>query len=375
VLVALGSAAHEAGDLERAQAVLEEAIVLARDHADAHAEWLGRLALEWLASETEPEGGADRLLREAEAAIAARSGAGDHDVLARAWRLVAEACSWRGQWDGYADALDRAAEHARLAGDVALEIGYVRQKAPYFIFGPGAVDDGLAWTAAVLEPLGDVAGVPEYALHVRGHMLARRGESERAFEAVETFRKRLRELGRETEYLWTAGCVWDIARWTGVWEQGEAALLDARAAAERVGSSIVRSGLELDLGEAAFLQGRLDEAERLIELGRELSATDDAANILKWATVAAQLRAEHGDLAAAEEIARDAVARADPDEFLEIAAETRLVLADVLRRKGDDLTARAAAAEAVELFERKGNVVGAGRARAALVVLPPAPDR
>lgn len=168
--------------------------------------------------------------------------------------------------------------------------------------------------------------------------------------------------------------VWDVARWAGDWERGEAALLEGRAMAERMGSRWL-SNLELHLGEAAFLQGRLDEAERRIERGRELSADDDVFNFLKWALVAVRLRAERGDLAAAEEIARDAVERADPGEFPEDAAEAHLALADVLRRTGDAQGARAAVTEAVELFERKGNVVGAGRARAALVVLPPAPDR
>jgi hypothetical protein len=116
------------------------------------------------------------MLREAEAAVAAGEAAGDHEVLARAWRLAANAHNFGGRMGEYAQALDRALPHARRAGDLPLEAQLVLNKAPYFIWGPGHVEEGLRFAGEVVEQLGHIPGAQSFALHVRGHMRARRGE-------------------------------------------------------------------------------------------------------------------------------------------------------------------------------------------------------
>ena len=109
-------------------------------------------------------------------------------------------------------------------------------KAPYFIWGPGPVEEGLRFVAAVPEPLGHVPGVQAFALHVRAHMRARLGEFDGAFEDVGEFRRGLRERGRELLYAVTSGCLWDVCLWAGDWKRGEEALREGYEMLERMGN-------------------------------------------------------------------------------------------------------------------------------------------
>ncbi len=69
--------------------------------------------------------------------------------------------------------------------------------------------------------------------------------------------------------------------------------------------------------------------------------------------------AEHGE---AERLAREAV-RLVPAEMLNLRADLLASLAQIPRARGDDTAATSAIGEAVELYERKGNVASAARVR------------
>ena len=72
-----------------------------------------------------------------------------------------------------------------------------------------------------------------------------------------------------------------------------------------------------------------------------------------------------GDLAAAEEAARQAVDVATGIGYVEWAADAWLILAEIHRARGE-AEERSAVEEALRLYEEKGNLVGAKRARAFL---------
>jgi class 3 adenylate cyclase/tetratricopeptide (TPR) repeat protein len=364
LLAEQGEVLGETGELAQAEGVLEECVALAREAGDAHAEWLGRLALADVRTQREPEGASEHLLHEAQAALAVGEAAGDDEVLARAWFLMSGAYNAGGRVTERRHALERAASHARRAGDLRLEADAVIWKAPYFIWGPGQVQEGLRFVDAVLESLGHVPGVQEFALHVRGHMRARLGEFDGAFEDVDEFRRGVRELRRETLYAVSAGCVWDVCLWAGEWRRGEEALREGYEMLERMGNKAALSEIALGLGDCVLRQGRVDEAERLSEIGEEVTAADDVFGTAQWLTLRSRVRAARGDLTGAKTFARRAIELPTVDEFPEFAADARLALAEALRLQG---TAGAQeAAEALELYERKGNLVGAQRVRAFL---------
>ena len=73
-----------------------------------------------------------------------------------------------------------------------------------------------------------------------------------------------------------------------------------------------------------------------------------------------------GDSAAAETLAREAIELTLESDDLCLRAATKLVLAEVLAVAGRSAEASETCREALELYERKGNSVGADQARVAL---------
>ncbi len=136
------------------------------------------------------------------------------------------------------------------------------------------------------------------------------------------------------------------------------------------------------LGERGFLatvaallarglldEGRIEEAEALIEQSAEAAAADDLATQVLLLGVRGRAMAARGELAEGERSCRDAVRLADESDDLNMRAEAREALADALRRASDLAGAHAALEEALALFEAKENVVAAAAARAKIANL------
>jgi class 3 adenylate cyclase/tetratricopeptide (TPR) repeat protein len=360
-----GEALMEAGDLAGAQETLQEAAAGARTAGDASVEWLARLRLGFVRVRREPEGAAEAALREGKAAIGARERDGDHEVLAWAWNLIAEAHLMRSQAVEQRRALERAVDHARAAGDLTLEIDLITRMAPPIIFGDVPVEEGKRYVERVLERHGDDPAVQAFALHVLGHLRARLGEFEGAREAMDAWRSRYRELGQETMYACTAACVWDVCSLAEDWEGGERALRECYETLARIGEKGFLSTAASFLGEAVYRQGRLDEAERYSATSEELGASDDRFNEAIWRALRAKVFAARGDFDGADALAREAIEIAAETDYFELKADTWFALAQI-RREAGAANAAEAAREALGLYEQKGNLVRAGRARALL---------
>ena len=87
---------------------------MAKEAGDSHVELLARIGYRDQRMLREPEGAVELALEEAQAAIVERTPADDHEVLARAWFLIAEAHNIRRPWSR-ADNGDRAGPGARTA--------------------------------------------------------------------------------------------------------------------------------------------------------------------------------------------------------------------------------------------------------------------
>jgi len=110
---------------------------------------------------------------------------------------------------------------------------------------------------------------------------------------------------------------------------------------------------------------RIDEAERFTILSEELASSDDYISQTAWRSARAHVFARRGRLEEAVDLAREAVLIAEPTSDLNRKADGLVDLAEVLHRAHRPQEAAAAAAEALELYEAKGNLVGAARARTA----------
>jgi hypothetical protein len=238
-------------------------------------------------------------------------------------------------------------------------------RAPDFIWGPGRVDEGVRYAEELVERLGHVPGVQQFALHLHAHMRARLGEFDGALEAIGTYRNNVRELGKEREFAATANCVWDVCTWSGNVQHGEEKLREAYALLDRTGNKALLSEVTRGIAEAALARRDLDEAERFCELGEDATVSEDIESEGHVALLRAKIRAARGDLTVAEQDARHAIELCSETTFLERGADAWLTLGEILRaigEAGDDTAAR----EALALYERKGNIVGAGWVRAFL---------
>ena len=130
-----------------------------------------------------------------------------------------------------------------------------------------------------------------------------------------------------------------------------------------------RSYLSYQLCVLARVRLEQDRAAEAVELTREaesVGAAFDLATQVEARAVRARALARLGEADEAEATARDAVVRARAGDMLIMQADAALALAEALGAAGDDEGSCGAAAEAAELYDRKGLKLYAERARALL---------
>jgi Flp pilus assembly protein TadD len=196
-----------------------------------------------------------------------------------------------------------------------------------------------------------------------GIMLAMDGRFDESRRLLEQARAVADDLGRPA---WAGGILLGkgaVELIAGDAAQAERVLREGREEFLRVGEKGVLSTLSANLALTVCLQGRFDEAEPFIEESREFASTEDIASQLGWRLAKAMVLADRGELAEAELLAREAVALAMGGDALDDQGEALSALAQVLVAAGRSEEAGALLHEAIDRYERKGNVVSAGRAR------------
>src|SRR5262249_47595963 len=108
----------------------------------------------------------------------------------------------------------------------------------------------------------------------------------------------------------------------------------------------------------------LDEALIFADAAQDAAADNDLSAQILARTARAQVLAERGDTRAAERLSAEAVAMASKTDWLNDHADALMVRAEVLCALGQPGDAAARRKEALELYQRKGNVIAADRARA-----------
>jgi tetratricopeptide (TPR) repeat protein len=131
---------------------------------------------------------------------------------------------------------------------------------------------------------------------------------------------------------------------------------------EQMGDPISFSTNAANLAEAIYAQGRYDEALEWTERAEGTGQEEDLHTQIPWRGTRAKVLARRGEADEAVALAREAVAIAMRTDFLSLHGDALLNLADTLELAGRQAESRAAAAEALALYERKENVVGAARA-------------
>jgi tetratricopeptide (TPR) repeat protein len=359
----LGYALFEIGEVEEASAVLAHARERARADEDRRVEW--RVAATRPRIEMYKDPGRidlDALREETETAIEALAELGDEAGLARAYMVLSDLHWSRGKLRETIDVATLAAEHARRAG-TRREVGWaLGQNALCAIYGPMPVAEGLRWLDQLL------AAEPENRTldaNLTGFVTVLEAMSGR-FDEARRHITESRALARDLGLIWQASVQELLSGYiellAGDPVAAERDMLAAREGFREIGEGWFLSCVAVDLPRPIYEQGRYDEAFALVTAIDETPAPD-CEWLIKRTGVPARLLARRGRLDEAKALAREGVAVAADSEFVVLHADVLLDLAEVLELAGDAEEARAATDEAVSIYERKGNVAAARKAR------------
>jgi len=361
LLPALGAALYQAGRMSDATSVLDEAIAVA---PDPRTQARARVEREFVRLETQTDVGSDQPRAVTESVVSLL--ADDEEGLCRLWSLRAQIAYIAGRTNQADAAWSRAAEHAERAANERQLFEVLAWRAASAVFGATPVADAIERcrdfrTRVAVSPVAVAWTInPAAVLH------AMNGEFALANQLLQEAAAILSELGGL--YASVSHLEASVRLLAGQPELAEAALrADVETLAEMNGAGSLATTTAM-LAQAVYDQGRLDEADDLCASAAEVTAADDIFTQVIWRGVRGSILARRGAHDEAEALAREAVALVAPTDLLSQHGDAMLRLADVLRVNPLSPAGAASRAvhSAVDLYERKGNVAAAARARSLL---------
>jgi class 3 adenylate cyclase/tetratricopeptide (TPR) repeat protein len=363
ILAPYGRALEEAGQLERADAILSEAVALGIEtgaRAAAAEATVARINLRLFTGTTESHDDARRELARAQATF---QELGDESGLAHALGLVGQLRFWAGDSTAAIADLDEAARHARKAGNRQQELQCLRYALVASVNGPMPVEAALA-RAAEIEGLADGDHtLVVTCLRCRARLESMLGRFALASSLIEEALARARTFGLEGVLAATQLDAAEIAMLDGREDAAETALRSAVSSLESMGDQGHLATVAPVLATLLISQGRLAEASPMIEHAFQWIIADDIDPQIGWRRAQANLLARQGELEPAEGLLREAVALGERTDFSEVHARALDDLADLLLLAGRAREAGEARATALVLYEQKGNIVAAANTR------------
>lgn len=360
LLAELGAAMIEAGRLAEAGRVLDEAERLAAMADDArlasHA-LVQRQFLRLFLGE-----GVEEAAAAAARVIPVLERLGDDMGLCHARRLEAwvNFNEWRAE--AAAAACERAAGHARRAGDRHGYHEVLTRTASLLWFGPTPAAEAITRCEALRAEVRESPKSEAAILRQIACLHAIVGRFARARELIAASNATYADLGLT---LFKAGSQHEtyVELLAGNPAGAEKSARAAYRALEAMGERSYRSTTAANLALVLLELGRDEEAEALAEVSAQLGAKDDLATQVRWRRARARVLARRGETRAAEALAREALAIADTTDFLNDRAAALTDLSHVLEasRRWDD--AVAVAKGAMKLYDLKGNLVAAAATR------------
>ena len=312
----------------------------------------------------------EEVVRRAELSIPVFEAAGDDAGLAQACRLLAWAHGTACRYGEAAAAAERAVEHARLAGDERQRTHAASQYAVAAVEGPKPVLEAIERCEEIIQQVTEDRRSYGTVMGHLGCLEAMRGDFDRARELCSRGRLMLQDMGLNVVAASRSQDSCIVEMLAGDPAAAERDLRRDFDALTEMGEAYLLSTIAGELARAVYVQGRAEEAEELSRIAEQFSAADDVTSQALWRSVRAKALALRGDSDLALELAREAVALLRATDALVRQADALVDEAEVLGLLGHGAAARERLHEAIRLFERKGNVVAAGKARSALELLP-----
>jgi tetratricopeptide (TPR) repeat protein len=367
VLPLLGKAYMETGDLDAAVRSFETAIEQATTSGDRRTELQARAHRLLIRTWQEPDIDGPALESEADQLRRAAEEHGDLATEALAWTTVCEAIWIQGRNRDAEPAARRVVELARAAGDDRTALEYL-----------ALIASGSSWswpvgqTIEICEAaLADGGGSPivgARALPTLGVALAAAGDVDRGRALVAEGIGLCRELGLRFWEAEMAGQASDIEEYAGDLSAAQSWAEVGWRFFDGVGDRSHAAYFASAAARLAALRGDDPEAASWLDVARSAAPDERHGAGLTAIVAEATLLRRRGDLAAAEALARRAVAMLTLGWTGQGAAvpEIRMLLASLLRRRGAKAEAEAELAAARDAALEWGMLPWVGRIDAAI---------
>jgi class 3 adenylate cyclase/tetratricopeptide (TPR) repeat protein len=346
--------------LRRADALAERAAAA----GDRVGELCGRIQSSTVGLYLEPEGTTEKLAALIEGALTVFRAAGDDLALYVAYAALSELEVTRARIDAGLEAYERAYAHAQHAGHVPP--GSFGQRAFCRFAGTTPVQELLAW----LDENEAREGRDYFFRAYRAGALAMLGRFDEARAILAEARAELAERGGG---ILLANITAFESVWVELWAGDPVAAAEFGAEGfrlhEELGDPGFMSNAAGTLALAIYALDQLDEADTWARRAEELGSSDDADKEMLWRRVRAKVLARRGKHADGERLALEAVAICEETDRLDAQGDAYADLAEVLLLAGRAEEAAVTLAQAIERYERKGNIVSAQRARTRLAEL------
>jgi class 3 adenylate cyclase len=355
------------GDLTWAYMVLSEAIAAGDERVKAHA----LVQRSFLRLFTEPDVLPRELIEVADQAIAVFDRLGDELGLGRAWRLKAQAHYLARRAGASVEASEQALLHIRRGGDPFEEREIIEWLAIALSVGPVPAPEAAERCGQLLDEVRGNPLLDAVLAAFAATLESMRGGSAEAEQLLGRVRRAMDEHG---ERLWRLSIeIAGVPLRAGDPAEAERELRPAYEALKRMGEKTHFSTLVEVLSNAVYMQGRYEEAEELTRECERAARSNDVHAQIRWRAIRAKVIARKGEFESADKLAREGVRFAAESDFLNDHADALVDHAEVLQLGGRRGEASSAVESAVALYEQKGNVVSAAKARALLDELGGAP--
>ncbi len=363
VLPSLSESLMMTGQVHQAGAVLTEAAAAAAEEGDRAVQAHLVLVRTTQRLFTQPKGWADVAYDEVERTVPVFEELADHRGLARSWRLLGLIDFVRGQCAAAGAAVDRAGTYAHLAGDRREELESLSWLPLAYFTGPAPAAEGMVACRDLVERADGDLKVEASVLLTRGALEAMQRDVDQARVSLATARAMFEDLGLR---FWLAGPAAYISGWVemlaGDAAAAERALRPGYEALREMGNiSWLASTVAGLLAHSLHAQERYDEAAELATASAQLTGSDDVYSQVIGRGARAKSLCVLGEIAEAEAEAEAAVVLATGTDCLQLHGEALLDLAEIRRREGRPTDAAELTAQALRLFERKGNLLAVDR--------------
>jgi class 3 adenylate cyclase/tetratricopeptide (TPR) repeat protein len=368
LLLESGEASMEMGQFNTAQEIFEaagQAAVAVNDRGLELMASLERLHLEYLVGSIGPED----ILQQVSRISDELASIGEEEGLARAYRLVGNVQVAAAHWAAFENAILALIEHAKRSGNRVMAKRSLPNLAVVGVYGPTPVSEGITRSEEVLAEVAGDRRAEATTIRLLARLRAMSGDFDRARDEYRQARRTLEELGWNFDAAMTSIESGPIELLAGDPAAAEAELRRDYEALDAMGDRNYISTVAAYLAEAVLRQGRDDEAEALATFSASTAAPDDLGTQVLWRNAQATISARRGEVENAERLAREAVSLAETSDDITTLGDALANLAAVLGLAGRHAEAEETLAQAIALYERKGNLAAIRLARERAVIL------